>query len=103
MRKTATQATVTDAASTAENVTVINFGAAEGTDKVRREWLTEREVEALCDAARKRGRYGFRDSTMILVAYRHGLRVSELVSMEWHQLDLDAGRLHVRRLKHGDD
>src|SRR5271170_807225 len=29
--------------------------------------------------------------------------VSELVSMEWHQLDLDAGRLHVRRLKHGDD
>jgi integrase len=57
----------------------------EGED--RRQYLTEREVEQLCDAARKRGRYGHRDATMILIAYRHGLRVSELVALQWDQVD----------------
>src|SRR5262245_61956862 len=41
---------------------------------VKRRYLTEREVERLMDCARKYGRYGHRDATMILVAYRHGLR-----------------------------
>ena len=41
---------------------------------VKRRYLTEREVERLMDCARKHGRYGHRDATMILVAYRHGLR-----------------------------
>src|SRR5262249_15018770 len=41
-------------------------------------YLTEREVERLMDCARKHGRYGHRDATMILVAYRHGLRASEV-------------------------
>lgn len=40
---------------------------------------------------------------MILVAYRHGLRVSELVHLRWRQIDLEAGRLQVRRLKSGED
>jgi integrase len=40
---------------------------------------------------------------MILMAYRHGLRVSELINMTWRQLDLDAGRLDVRRAKGGED
>ena len=43
-----------------------------------REHLTEAEVERLMVAARK-NRWGRRDVTMILVAYRHGLRASELV------------------------
>ena len=44
---------------------------------VKRRYLTEREIERLMDRARKHGRYGHRDATMILVAYRHGLRASE--------------------------
>ena len=38
---------------------------------------------------------------MILVAYRHGLRVSELVDLRWDQIDFDQRRLHVRRVKQG--
>jgi type 1 fimbriae regulatory protein FimB/type 1 fimbriae regulatory protein FimE len=41
--------------------------------------------------------------TMILMAYRHGLRVSELVVLRWSQIDLDAGRLQVVRRKGSDD
>jgi len=41
---------------------------------VKRRYLTGREVERLMNCARKHGRYGHRDATMILVAYRHGLR-----------------------------
>ena len=66
-----------------------------------RKYLTEREVETLMDCARRRSRYGHRDSTMILVAYRHGLRASELCDLQWHQVELDAGRVHIRRAKNG--
>jgi integrase len=51
--------------------------------------------------ARKRGRYGHRDATMILIAFRHGLRPSELVTLRWDQVDLSRGLLHVRRAKKG--
>jgi hypothetical protein len=52
-------------------------------------------------AARASSRYGHRDSTMILIGYRHGLRASELVDLQWHQVELTTGRLHVRRAKGG--
>jgi type 1 fimbriae regulatory protein FimB/type 1 fimbriae regulatory protein FimE len=52
------------------------------------------------DAA-KRNRWGHRDATMILVAYRHGLRVSELVDLRWDQVDFTTATLHVRRVKQG--
>jgi type 1 fimbriae regulatory protein FimB/type 1 fimbriae regulatory protein FimE len=65
-----------------------------------REYLTEAEVERLMAAARK-NRWGHRDATMILVAYRHGLRVSELVDLRWDQVEFSAGSLHVRRVKQG--
>ena len=53
------------------------------------------------DHARKHNRYGHRDSTMILVTYRHGLRASEVCDLQWHQVELDQGRMHVRRAKTG--
>ena len=65
-----------------------------------REHLTEREVEKLIEAA-KGNRWGQRDASMILIAFRHGLRVSELVGLRWDMLDLAQGHLHVRRLKNG--
>jgi type 1 fimbriae regulatory protein FimE len=66
-----------------------------------REYLSEREVEALMEAAASVGRHAARDAALILIAYRHGLRVSELVSLRWDQLDLRQGLLHVARCKHG--
>ncbi len=51
--------------------------------------------------AQRRGRYGHRDATMILLAYRHGFRVAELCALRWDQVDLKQGLLHVQRLKQG--
>src|SRR5258705_11275698 len=66
-----------------------------------REYLTENEVDRLIEAARKRGRNGPRDAAAILLAYRHGLRASELCSLRRAQIDLGHGRLHVNRAKGG--
>ena len=65
-----------------------------------REHLTEREVERLIEAV-KGNRRGHRDATMVLLAFRHGLRVAELVDLRWEQADLENALLHVRRLKNG--
>ena len=65
-----------------------------------REYLTEAEVERLT-AATRGNRHGHRDATMILVAYRHGLRASELIDLRWDQVELRTASLHVRRLKQG--
>jgi site-specific recombinase XerD len=64
-----------------------------------REHLTEEEVDRLMKAARAVGRHGHRDSTMILIAYTHGLRVTELVRLRWDQIDLKAGTIYCKRLK----
>ena len=66
-----------------------------------REYLTANEVEDPMATARKSSRYGHRDASMILIAYRHGLRASEICDLQWHQVELNAGRLHVRRTKRG--
>ena len=65
-----------------------------------REHLTEREVERLIEAV-KSNRQGHRDATMVLIAFRHGLRVAEVVDLRWEQVDLENALLHVRRLKNG--
>ncbi len=70
-------------------------------DRRSREHLTEAEVEKVCKAAAAEGRHGHRDASLVLIAYRHGFRVGELVDLRWDQVDLDAGVLHVRRLKGG--
>jgi type 1 fimbriae regulatory protein FimB/type 1 fimbriae regulatory protein FimE len=79
-------------APTAVNVTV--------RSSAPREYLTEREVERLIKAASE-NRWGHRDATAILIAYRHGLRASELVVLRWDDIDLSTGRLHARRAKGG--
>ena len=68
-----------------------------------REYLTEAEVNKIITAARNIGRHGNRDAAMIFLAFRHGLRVSELISLRWQQVDLKSGLLQVHRLKNGLD
>jgi integrase len=65
-----------------------------------REYLTEAEVERLVNAA-KGNRWGHRDATMVLVAYRHGLRASEVTDLRWDQIEFRSATLHVRRVKQG--
>jgi type 1 fimbriae regulatory protein FimB/type 1 fimbriae regulatory protein FimE len=72
--------------------------SAEMDTAPRRQWLTEAEVEAIIRQADSE-----RDRLMILMAYRHGLRVSELIALTWRQIDLDAARLRVIRAKGSED
>ncbi len=65
-----------------------------------REHLTETEVEKLIETA-KTNRYGHRDATMILVAYRHGLRASEICDLRWEQVEFASATMHVSRVKSG--
>jgi type 1 fimbriae regulatory protein FimB/type 1 fimbriae regulatory protein FimE len=66
-----------------------------------REYLTESEIDRLIKAARA-NRYGLRDATIILMAFRHGLRAAELVDLRWEQVELGRNAvLHVRRVKQG--
>ena len=65
-----------------------------------REHLTEAEVEKLIETS-KDNRYGHRDATMILMAYRHGLRASEICDLRWEQIDFNSATLHVQRVKNG--
>src|ERR1700733_728008 len=53
-------------------------------DLREREHLRPEEIERLIEAARG-NRYGSRDALMILMAYRHGLRASEVTDLKWEQ------------------
>lgn len=66
-----------------------------------REYLTPEEVEQLLRAARRQGRYTQRNATMMLLMYRHGLRVAELLRLRWEMFDLKAALFHVQRVKNG--
>jgi len=76
--------------------------SAGATDQHERakNYLSPNEVAKLLDAA-KTGRHGVRDHLLLLMTYRHGLRVSEVVGLRRDELDLDRARLWVRRLKGG--
>jgi type 1 fimbriae regulatory protein FimB/type 1 fimbriae regulatory protein FimE len=65
-----------------------------------REYLTEAEIKRLLSAT-SGNRWSQRDGLMILVAYRHGLRASELTDLRWDQVDFATATLHVRRVKQG--
>ncbi len=64
-------------------------------DRRTREYLMPDEVDRLMKAARKVGRHRTRDAAMILLMYRHGLRVGEVIDLRWEQLDLEQGLFHV--------
>jgi integrase len=66
-----------------------------------REHLTELEVERLMKVA-KGNRHGQPDVTMILIGFRHGLRVSELCDLRWSSIEIETGTMHVRRAKGGE-
>ena len=66
----------------------------------RRRFLTAKEVQAMMQAARQ-GPTGERDYCLILLAFRHGMRISELLDLHYRDLDLNEGRINVRRLKNG--
>lgn len=71
-------------------------------EKRSREYLTAPEVKLLVDAAKNVGRHGARNALLILMTYRHDLRVGEVVDLKWDQLDLDNAKMHVNRLKNGE-
>jgi type 1 fimbriae regulatory protein FimB len=64
----------------------------------RRRHLDEAEIEAFLSAA-KQTRHGARDYAMMLLTYRHGLRVSELVGLRLTDISLKTGQIHIRRSK----
>lgn len=66
-----------------------------------REYLTPGEVDQLIQATRKVGRHRHRNATLVLMMYRHALRVSEVSCLRWDQIDLKLALLHVRRVKNG--
>ena len=67
-------------------------------DHQAKNFLTTSEMKKFLAAARK-GRHAVRDYCLMLMAYRHGLQVSELIDIRLNDLDLETGRLFVRRLK----
>ena len=63
-------------------------------------FLTADEIETL-ERAAKKNRHGKRDWLALRMAYRHGLRASEVSNMDWHGIDLNKGTILVRRSKNG--
>ena len=72
--------------------------SSETIDQNAKNFLTENEMKKFLAAARK-SRHGVRNFCLMLTAYRHGLRVSELIDIRHKDLDFDSARIYVRRLK----
>lgn len=73
--------------------------AADGHER-RKDFLGEAEVASLLEAARK-ARHGIRDYLLILMMYRHGLRVSEAIALRREDVNLKEARIWIPRLKNG--
>jgi site-specific recombinase XerD len=85
--------------STGRNVKSDAAGAADAHAR-EKNFLTETEIMVLLEAV-KAGRHGVRNHLLVLMMYRHGMRVSETVDLRRDEVDLDRARLWVRRLKNG--
>jgi len=66
-----------------------------------REFLTAEEVERMIVAARRHEAFGLRNATLIAFAYKHSLRATELLDLQWEQVDLEAKTISVKRAKSG--
>ncbi|MGK7918172.1 MAG: tyrosine-type recombinase/integrase [Prochloraceae cyanobacterium] len=66
---------------------------------VERDHLTPSEIKSLITAAKKSSRNPGRNSTLILIMYRHGLRRSEAANLRWSDIDLQGGTIYIRRQK----
>jgi type 1 fimbriae regulatory protein FimB len=88
--------------STQPNRRIVKSDAGHPVDQHerRKDFLSEAEVAALLAAARK-SRHGDRNRLLILLMYRHGLRVSELIALRREHVNLREARLWVPRLKGG--
>jgi type 1 fimbriae regulatory protein FimB/type 1 fimbriae regulatory protein FimE len=78
----------------------VRGGRGKNTDYRQREYLTEGEIDSLLAAAGN-SRNPIRDRLLIMMAFRHALRVSELVSLKWQQVDLNTASVHIIRAKNG--
>jgi type 1 fimbriae regulatory protein FimB/type 1 fimbriae regulatory protein FimE len=77
-------------------------GRPKNEDVRSREYLTSEEVKKLRDAVKK-NRYALRDNLIILMMYKHGLRVSELISLRWDAVNFQTGMIHINRKKNGSE
>lgn len=77
------------------------FVKPKNEDVRSREYLRPDEVERLIAAAKSTGRYRQRDELLLLMMYRHGLRVSEAVTLRWSDIDWDSANIYIRRMKRG--
>jgi site-specific recombinase XerD len=71
-----------------------------------RDYLRPDEANRVIAAADKRGRNPLRDTVLLRLMYRHGLRVAEVRDCKWSQFDLDnpgEKTFHVHRVKAGED
>jgi integrase len=78
----------------------VRGGRAKNADYRQREYLTEAEIDKLLATAGD-SRNPVRDRLLILMAFRHALRVSELVDLRWQQIHLDTATVDIRRAKNG--
>lgn len=68
-----------------------------------RKYLRHDELLSLIAHAREQGRHGLRDGLLLLMMYRHGFRVSEIIDLRWSDIDFESGTVLCRRLKSGID
>jgi site-specific recombinase XerD len=77
-------------------------GGRPTNDSLRnREYLLESEITRLIAATKTNKDIFFatRNHLIILLSYRHGLRISELIALKWAQIELEEARIHIKRLK----
>jgi integrase len=68
--------------------------------KTDRDHLTASEVKLLIEVTKSKGGwYDYRNSTLILIIYRHGLRRTEAARLRWSDVDLFEGTIYIRRIK----